>query len=58
MGKPVNQPASKQINCLVDLGAALDYTNNRLWEMKNSYVLASHSALVEISKRLRAAKWK
>lgn len=49
------QSASNQIDCLADIGAALGNTENRLWEMKNGYALASHSGLVEIGRRLQAA---
>jgi hypothetical protein len=49
------QSAGNQIDCLADIGTALGNSGNRLWEMKNGYALASHSGLVEISNRLRAA---
>nr|WP_199305742.1 hypothetical protein [Pseudanabaena sp. FACHB-2040] len=51
----IGQTADNQIDCLADIGAALGNTENRLWEMKNGYALASHSGLVEISNRLRAS---
>jgi hypothetical protein len=47
------QSAVNQIDCLADLGSALDNYNSRLWTMKNGYALASRSGLVEISDRLR-----
>lgn len=53
-GQP-GQSATNQIDCLADLGAALGNSQNRLWEMRNGYALASHSGLVEISNRLRAS---
>jgi hypothetical protein len=49
------QSASNQLDCLADLGAALGNTENRLWEMRNGYALATRSGLVEIGQRLRAA---
>jgi len=49
------QSASNQIDCLADIGAALGNSESRLWEMKNGYALATHSGLVEIGQRLRAA---
>jgi hypothetical protein len=49
------QSARNQIDCLADIGAALGNSENRLWEMRNGYALASHSGLVEISNRLRAS---
>ena len=49
------QSANNQIDCLADIGSALGNSESRLWEMKNGYVLASHSSLVEISNRLRAS---
>jgi hypothetical protein len=49
------QSAGNQIDCLADIGAALGNSQNRLWEMRNGYALASHSGLVEISTQLRAS---
>ncbi|MEH2306455.1 hypothetical protein [Nostoc sp.] len=49
------QSTTNQIDCLADMGVALGNSKSRLWEMKNGYALASHSGLVEISNRLRAA---
>lgn len=54
---PVNgqtgQSATNQIDCLADIGAALDNTEDRLWEIHNGYALASREGLVEIGERLR-----
>jgi hypothetical protein len=49
------QSARNQIDCLADIGTALGNAEGRLWEMRNGYVLASQSGLVEISNRLQAA---
>jgi hypothetical protein len=49
------QSTTSQIDCLADMGVALGNSKSRLWEMRNGYALASHSGLVEISNRLRAA---
>lgn len=49
------QSTTNQIDCLADIGAALGNSENRLWEMRNGYALASHRGLVEISHRLRAS---
>ena len=49
------QTANNQIDCLADLGAALGNTENRLWTMRNGYVLPTANGLVEIGRRLRAA---
>lgn len=51
----VGQSAERQIDCLADLGAALGNDGQRLWQMQNGYALASHSGLLEIGARLRAA---
>jgi hypothetical protein len=48
------QSASNQIDCLADIGAALGNSENRLWEMRNGYALATQSGLVEIGQRLQA----
>ncbi len=50
----IGQSATNQIDCLADIGIALGNENNRLWRMKNGYVLASHQGLVEISEKLRS----
>lgn len=56
---PVNgqlgQTRDNQIDCLAEIGTALGNTNNRLWEMRNGYALASRDGLEEISKRLHAS---
>jgi len=48
------QSAGNQIDCLADIGEALGNSENRLWEMRNGYALASDSGLIEISNRLQA----
>ena len=52
------QSASRQIDCLSDLGAALGNAEERLWEMRNGYALASRDGLIEISERLEASSEK
>lgn len=49
------QSSYNQIDCLSDIGVALGNSENRLWKMRNGYVLASHEGLTEISSRLRGA---
>ncbi len=51
----IGQSTTNQIDCLADMGAALENSKSRLWEMRNGYALASHSGLIEISNRLRAS---
>jgi hypothetical protein len=43
------QSASRQIDCLSDLGATLGNAEERLWGMRNGYALASRDGLIEIS---------
>lgn len=50
----IGQSKENQIDCLADLGRTLGNSNNRLWEMRNGYALASAAGLEEISNRLRA----
>lgn len=50
----IGQSADNQIDCLHDLGTALDNEGERLWQMRNGYALASKAGLVEISDRLRS----
>jgi hypothetical protein len=52
IGGEVGQSASRQIDCLRDVGRALDNRNNRLWVMRNGYALASTEGLAEIQQRL------
>ena len=49
------QSGRNQIDCLADIGASLGNSENRLWEMRNGYALASDSGLIEISNRLQAS---
>ena len=48
----IGQSADNQIDCLADIGKSLGNSDNRLWEMKNGYALATENGLAEISKRL------
>jgi hypothetical protein len=50
----IGQSAKNQIDCLADLGRELGNSDNRLWEMRNGYALATRDGLVEISERLRS----
>ena len=49
------QSVTRQINCIADLGEALGNQNNRLWQMKNGYVIASRQGLTEIADHLKDA---
>ncbi len=51
----IGQSADNQIDCLVDIGATLGNTENRLWEMRNGYALGTKNGLVEIANRLQAS---
>lgn len=51
----IGQSENNQIDCVADLGKALGNDDNRLWQMRNGYALASRSGLIEISNRLRAS---
>jgi len=42
------QSATNQIDCLADIGAAMGNSDNRLWEMRNGYALATESGLLPI----------
>jgi hypothetical protein len=48
LGVQTGQTVHKQIDCLADLGEALGNTDNRLWEMRNGYCLATAAGLREI----------
>jgi len=49
------QSVDNQIDCLIDIGKALGNTDNRLWEMRNGYALATEKGLIEIANRLKSA---
>jgi hypothetical protein len=49
LGDQTGQTAEKQIDCLYDLGQALENEKRKLWEMKNGYALASGPGLKYIS---------
>lgn len=48
----IGQTRENQIDCLKEIGEALDNDGNRLWEMQNGYTLASEEGLDEINKKL------
>lgn len=50
----IGQSLHNQIDCLKDLGKALENDNNRLWAMRNGYALATMEGLREISSRLQS----
>jgi len=49
----IGQSLHNQIDCLQDIGDILGNTNNRLWVMKNGYLLPTVDGLLEISERLK-----
>ncbi len=49
------QSADNQIDGLADIGTALGNEDNRLWEMKNGYGLATENGLLEITERLKSS---
>lgn len=48
------QTLDNQIDCLQDMGKALGNDNNRLWEMRNGYALATKEGLEEISDQIKS----
>ena len=50
----IGQSSDNQIDCLIDLGHALDNSGERLWVMRNGYALAHEDGLAEISTRIHA----
>ncbi len=53
-GQP-GQSTETQIDCLADVGAVLGNVDERLWEMRNGYALATREGLREISDLLHGA---
>lgn len=54
----IGQSSERQIDCLVELGAALGNKDKRLWQMQNGYVIASRAGLTEIATYLKNANAK
>ncbi len=50
----IGQTASKQVDCLAEVGEALGNTNGRLWKTKNGYALPTAEGLKEIDSKLGA----
>ncbi|MCO4770831.1 MAG: hypothetical protein KDA24_12435 [Deltaproteobacteria bacterium] len=50
----IGQTASRQIDCLEDLGAALGNSDGSLWTMKNGYCLLSSEGLRTVGPRVDA----
>ena len=48
----IGQSRTSQIDCLEDLGQALDNEKSQLWKMSNGYALASQEGLLIINKKL------
>ena len=50
----IGQTASRQIDCLKDLGTALGNEKNRYWRMVNGYALATREGLKAISQHIQS----
>ena len=50
----VGQSASKQVDCLAEMGDALGNENNVLWEMRNGYALLKEDGLRIINEKLES----
>jgi hypothetical protein len=48
----IGQSENNQIDCLEAIGKKLGNLDQRLWEMRNGYALASESGLLEINQQL------
>ena len=55
LGNALGQTATRQLDCLADLGRALGNTDGRLWQMRNGYALANAAGLASIATRLAGA---
>jgi hypothetical protein len=49
----IGQSSLCQIDCLADIGVALNNVNSNLWEMSNGYAMASRVGLKTISEQLQ-----
>lgn len=50
----IGQTHTHQVDCLADIGKALDNEALQLWEMRNGYALANQAGLLTINKKLHA----
>jgi hypothetical protein len=48
----IGQTASKQVDCLAEIGEALRNSNSRLWKMTNGYALPTADGLKEVDSML------
>jgi hypothetical protein len=48
----IGQTASKQVDCLAEIGEALGNSNSRLWKMTNGYALPTADGLKEVDSKL------
>ena len=48
----IGQTASKQVDCLAEIGKALGNANSRLWKMENGYALPTADGLKEVDSKL------
>ncbi len=48
------QREDRQIDCLLDIGAALGNVQGRLWQMRNGYCLTTDDGLARVDDQLRA----
>lgn len=56
VGDQIGQTASRQIDCLQDIGSLLGNDDGRLWTMRNGYAVAtSENGLKEIGDSIRSA---
>ncbi|WP_211209412.1 hypothetical protein [Thiofilum flexile] len=51
----IGQTADNQIDCLAEMGAALENSKNQLWQMKNGYALPSLEGLDAINNQIISA---
>ncbi|SEH08748.1 hypothetical protein [Candidatus Venteria ishoeyi] len=51
----IGQTTDNQIDCLANMGEALGNSDNRLWQMRNGYALASEAGLIKINHKIKSA---
>lgn len=47
------QTVDRQINCLAEIGEALENENDRLWQIRNGYALPTQAGLMEITEKMQ-----
>jgi hypothetical protein len=54
LGDQIGQTSHRQVDCLAEIGKALDNETHLLWQMKNGYAFANQDGLANISAQIKS----